>query len=159
LVLKYRGALHRYIQTEKKFLDISSLGVAYRYVAQNRAKPQTKDATIWVGEPLTTKSRKGWPQPKKKGQRKDGQHQDNQSKPQAKKDTKRTKEDTRKWCDFHKIPWHNTVDHCSKKSLVAEVKASESIAGSDSESELERGRQIIDTEPSATGSTTKLQQG
>jgi hypothetical protein len=31
LVLKYRGALHRYIQTEMDFLDISSLGVAYRY--------------------------------------------------------------------------------------------------------------------------------
>jgi hypothetical protein len=31
LVLKYRGALHWYIQTEMEFLDISSLGVAYRY--------------------------------------------------------------------------------------------------------------------------------
>jgi hypothetical protein len=34
LVLKYRGALHRYIQTEMDFLDISSLGVAYRYVVK-----------------------------------------------------------------------------------------------------------------------------
>jgi hypothetical protein len=32
LVLKYRGALHIYIQTEMDFLDISSLGAAYRYV-------------------------------------------------------------------------------------------------------------------------------
>ena len=31
LVLKYYGALHRYIQTEMDFLDISSFGVAYRY--------------------------------------------------------------------------------------------------------------------------------
>jgi len=31
LVLKYRRALHRYIQTEMDFLDISSLGAAYRY--------------------------------------------------------------------------------------------------------------------------------
>ena len=31
LVLKYRGALHRYIQTEMDFLDISSLSVSYRY--------------------------------------------------------------------------------------------------------------------------------
>jgi hypothetical protein len=30
LVLKYRGCLHRYIQTEMKFLDITSLGVSYR---------------------------------------------------------------------------------------------------------------------------------
>jgi hypothetical protein len=40
---------------------------------------------------------------------------------------------------------------------VAEVKAFESDAGSDSESEPERGRQIIDIEPSATVATTKLQ--
>jgi hypothetical protein len=40
---------------------------------------------------------------------------------------------------------------------VAEVKASESNAGSDSELELERGRQIIDAEPNATVATTKLQ--
>jgi hypothetical protein len=46
---------------------------------------------------------------------------------------------------------------CSKQSLVAKVKASESDVGSDSESELERGRQIIDAEPSATVATTKLQ--
>jgi hypothetical protein len=31
MVLKYRSALHRYIQTEMEFLDISSLGAAYRY--------------------------------------------------------------------------------------------------------------------------------
>jgi hypothetical protein len=34
LVLKYCGALHRYIQTEMDFMDISSLGVAYRYVVK-----------------------------------------------------------------------------------------------------------------------------
>jgi hypothetical protein len=63
------------------------------------------------------------------------------------------------WCDFHKIPWQNTVDCCSKKLLVAEVKASELDADSESEPEPERGRQIIDTEPSATIATTKLQLG
>jgi hypothetical protein len=31
LVLKYHGALHRYIQTEMDFLDISSLSSSYRY--------------------------------------------------------------------------------------------------------------------------------
>jgi hypothetical protein len=34
LVLKYRGALHRYIQTEMDFLDISSLGATYRYAVK-----------------------------------------------------------------------------------------------------------------------------
>jgi hypothetical protein len=30
---------------------------------QNRAEAQTKDTTIWAWEPLTTKARKGRPQP------------------------------------------------------------------------------------------------
>jgi hypothetical protein len=42
---------------------------------------------------------------------------------------------------------------------VAEVKSSESDAGSNSEPEPERGRQIIGVEPNATVSTTKLQPG
>jgi hypothetical protein len=42
---------------------------------------------------------------------------------------------------------------------VAKVKASELDIGSDSELELERGRQIINTEPSATIDTTMLQLG
>jgi hypothetical protein len=34
LVLKYHDALHRYIQTEMEFLDISSLGTTYRYAVK-----------------------------------------------------------------------------------------------------------------------------
>ena len=34
LILKYHGALHRYIQTKMNFMDISSLGAAYRYVVK-----------------------------------------------------------------------------------------------------------------------------
>jgi hypothetical protein len=77
----------------------------------------------------------------------------------AKKDTKKTKKDIGKWCNFHKIPWHNTVDCRSKQSLVAKVKASESDVDFDSEPEPERGIWIIDMEPSATIATTKLQPG
>jgi hypothetical protein len=40
---------------------------------------------------------------------------------------------------------------------VAELKASESEADSDSESNPERGNWIIDVEPSATVATTKVQ--
>jgi hypothetical protein len=39
------------------------------------------------------------------------------------------------------------------------VKAYESYAGSDSESEPERGRQIIDAKPNATIATHKLHPG
>jgi hypothetical protein len=44
LVLKYHGDLHRYIQTKMDFLDISSLGVAYRYVVkiEHKFKHQNK---------------------------------------------------------------------------------------------------------------------
>jgi hypothetical protein len=38
LVLKYRGVLHRQIQIEMDFLNISSLGVAYRYVVKIEQK-------------------------------------------------------------------------------------------------------------------------
>ena len=38
LVLKYRGCLHRYIQDEMEFLDISSLGMAYRYTVKIEQK-------------------------------------------------------------------------------------------------------------------------
>jgi hypothetical protein len=38
LVLKYCGALHKYIQTEMDFLDISSLDSTYRYVVKIEQK-------------------------------------------------------------------------------------------------------------------------
>jgi hypothetical protein len=42
LVLKYCGCLHRYIQTEMEFLDIASLGAAYRYVVKIEHKFKQK---------------------------------------------------------------------------------------------------------------------
>jgi hypothetical protein len=38
LVLKYCGALHRYIQIEMDFLDISSLSDVYRYLVKIEKK-------------------------------------------------------------------------------------------------------------------------
>jgi hypothetical protein len=75
---------------------------------------------------------------------------------EEKKDTRKKNKDSRK-CEFHKSPWHHTAYCLSKKMLVYEVKASELDPGYDSDSEPERGRMIIDTEPDATISTTKLQ--
>jgi hypothetical protein len=59
-------------------------------------------------------------------------------------------------CEYHKIPYHNVDECCSKQSLVAELKASKSEVDSDSESNPEGGNQIIDVEPSAMIATTKF---
>jgi hypothetical protein len=140
LVLKYHDALHRYIQTKMEFLYISSLGTTYRYVVKIEQKLKQKTRQFGPGNPSQQKPRRGNPNPQNKGQSEDGKYQDNQSNLQENKDIGKTKNDTKKWCDFHKIPWHNTVDCRSKQSLVAELKASESDAASDSESRLKRGR-------------------
>jgi hypothetical protein len=110
--------------------------------------------TVWVCKPLTVEAGKRWPQPIEQRVEKGWTTSGQPVQTKTKKDNGKTKKDTGKWCEFHKSPWHNTVECCSKKSLVAEVKAFESDAGSDSESELEKGRQIIDAEPSAIVSTT-----
>ena len=87
--------------------------------------------------------------------------QDSSSKPQEKNNTMKLKKDTRKWCEFHKSPTHNTSECRTKQSLVAELKASTSDACSDPESEPDKGngkgKQIIDSEPSATVATAKIQ--
>ena len=65
-------------------------------------------------------------------------------------------------CEFRKSPTHNTSECRAKKSLVVEHKASESYACSNSQSEIhkgnEKGKQIINVEPSAIIATTKIQQ-
>ena len=69
--------------------------------------------------------------------------------------------DMGKWCEFHNSSTHNTSDCRSKQSLVVEMRAYESDACSNIESEPEkgtdRGKQIIDAEPNATVATTKIQ--
>jgi hypothetical protein len=140
-----------------EFLDISSLGMTYRYVVKIEQKFKQKKREFGSANSSQQKQGKGSPNPQNKGQSKDGPPQDNQSKPQTKKGNEKMKKDTGKWCEFHKIPWHNTDECHSKQSLVVEMKASESEAGSDSESDPDKGKQIIDAEPSATVATTKVQ--
>ena len=149
LVLKYRGCLHRYIQEEMEFLDISSLGTAYRYAVKIEQKFKQKKRDF------------GSANPKPKGQSQGGVTQDNPSKPQEKNNTTKPKKDTGKWCEFHKSPTHNTSECRTKQSLVAELKASESDTCSDPEPEPDKGngkgKQIIDADPSATVATAKIQ--
>jgi hypothetical protein len=42
LVLKYRGCLHRYIQTKMEIMDIASLGTNYRYTVKIKHKFKQK---------------------------------------------------------------------------------------------------------------------
>jgi hypothetical protein len=90
---------------------------------------------------------KASPTHRTKDKSKDGPPQDNQSKLQTKKGNEKMKKDTGKWCEFHKIPWHNTDECRLKQSLVAEMKALESEAGFDSESDPERGRRSLMQNP------------
>jgi hypothetical protein len=69
----------------------------------------------------------------------------------------KTKKDTGKWCNFHKIPWHNTDECCSKQSLVVELKETELSPNLDSDSDNNKRRQIIDAEPTATVATATIQ--
>jgi hypothetical protein len=153
------GCLHRYIQTSKmEFLDldIASLGTSYRYVVKIEHKFKKKRREFGSANPSQLKQGKGNLNPNNRGPIHDGHPQDNTSKPQHKKGKEKTKKDTGKWCECHKSPWNNTDECCSKKSLVAEIKASKSKADSDSESNLEGGNQIIDVESSAMVATTKV---
>jgi hypothetical protein len=70
LVLKYHGVLHRYIQNRMDFLDISSLGTAYRYAIKIKQKLKQKMRKFGHGNP--SQQKKGSPNPQNKGQRKYG---------------------------------------------------------------------------------------
>jgi hypothetical protein len=71
---------------------------------------------------------------------------------QHKKGNENSKKDKGKWCEYHKIPWHNTKECCTKQLLVVKMKSS----ASDSESNPKGGKRIIDAEPNATVTTTKF---
>jgi hypothetical protein len=149
LVLKYSGALQRYIQTEMDFPDISSLGVAYRYDVkiEEKFKHQNK-REFGSANPQQPKYDKDSP---------NKQSPENQSKTQEKKGHGKTKKDTGKWCEFHKIPWHNTDECRSKQSLVAEIKDKESNPDSEFDCENNGKGQIIDADPTAIVTIATIQ--
>jgi hypothetical protein len=96
------------------FLDISSLGAAYRYAVKIEQKFKHQNKRDFGSVNLQ--------QPKYDKDIPNKQSPENQFKTQEKKGHGKTKKDTGKWCDFHKIPWHNTDECHSKNSLVSEIK-------------------------------------
>jgi hypothetical protein len=67
------------------------------------------------------------------------------------------KNDTRKWCDFHKIPWHD-IDECrSKQPLVAEVKDKEPNPDSESEPKNIENGKIINADPTTIVAAATIQ--
>jgi hypothetical protein len=66
MVLKYRGALHRYIHNEIEFLDISSLGADYLYVVKIEQKLKQKMRQFRPGNPSQQKPGNGGPNPQNK---------------------------------------------------------------------------------------------
>jgi hypothetical protein len=114
LVHKYCSCLHRYIQTEIEFMDIASLGTTYRYAVKIEQKFKKKRGDFESTNPSQPKQGKVGPNPHSKGLSQDGFPQDNHSNPQHMKGNEKTKKDMGKWCEYHKIPWHNTEEYCSK---------------------------------------------
>jgi hypothetical protein len=63
-----------------EFMDISSLGVAYRYVVKIEQNLKQNTQQFGPGNPTQEKPGKVGLNPQKRGQSKDGKYQDNQSK-------------------------------------------------------------------------------
>ena len=96
------------------FLNISSLGVAYRYVV--KIKKKFRHQNKWeFGSANPQQPKNGKADPNQ-------QPPDNHSKTQDEKGKGKMKNHTGKWCDFHKIPWNNTDECHLKQSLVVELK-------------------------------------
>jgi hypothetical protein len=121
------------------FLNISSLGAAYRYAVKMEHKFRHQNK--WEFGSTNPQ------QPKSAQDDPNQQPPYNQSKKHEKKGKTKTKNETGKWCDFQKFMWHNTDEFLSKQSLVAEVKDKEPNLDLEFDLENIENRQIIVADP------------
>jgi len=131
------------------FLDISSLVVSYRYVVKIEKKFRHQNKWEF-----------GYTNPQQIKQGKDDPNQqppDNHSKIQEDKGKGKMKNDTRKWCDLHKIPWNNTDECRLKQSLVVKVKDKDPNPYLKSDPKNIENGQIIDAGPTSIVATATIQ--
>jgi hypothetical protein len=149
LVLKYRGALHRYIQTEMDLLDISSLGSAYQYVVkiEQKFKHQNKQE-FGSTNPQQPKYEKDDP---------NKQSPENQSKPQEKKGHRKTKKDTENGVISTKSPGTTPMNVAQNSHWWPRSKTRSRTLIHESDYENTGKRQIIDADPTAIVATATIQ--
>ena len=87
------------------FVDISSLGMAYRYAAKIEQKFKQKKRDFGSAN---QKQGKGAPKPQNQGHNQGMETQEKLPKLQAKSNTAKPNKEEGKWCEFHKSPTHNT---------------------------------------------------
>jgi hypothetical protein len=99
---QYKGIIEFYCYVVE-LIDVNYIG-HYTIKIEQKFKHQNK-REFGSANPQQSKYDKDGP---------NKQSPENQSKTQEKKGHGKTKKDTEKWCDFHKIPWHNTDEYHSK---------------------------------------------
>jgi hypothetical protein len=133
-----------------EFLDISSLGTAYRYAIKIEQKLKQKMRQFGPGNPSQKNPGKGTPTRRTKDRAKKDCLRKTSPGRKQRRTPKRQRKIPGSGATSIRAPGITLLIVTQRSRLVAEVKASESDVGSDSESEPERGRWIIDAEPSAT---------
>ena len=93
-------------------MEISSLWAAYRFAIKIEQKFNQKNKwEFGFANQSLQKPDKAVPNSQNKGQIKDRQTHNNQSKPHTKKGNMNLKKGIGKWFELHKISWHNS-DEC-----------------------------------------------